>query len=368
MTRRKRRLPNRVRTVLRALPLLAFAALLTLLLDSVGGLRKIETATLDAQASLLRGGEESPVSVVNLGRGELRPDALQNLLDTIAATRPKAIAITLDTSDASFANIREPQGFPLIWGRNSDYSPRHRAFVVRAAAGGSPRALTAVAVQRVDSDKVIRRYEHVVPTERGAEPTLGWATVCAVRGRRPIEQADRRNEFLLRWQAFDRPSLPAQHILTMARDAEAWKSHSLLTGKIVVIGADLWNAANEYRTPVGWLVGSELVAQAIETELAGPRIVPLPLPLLLFLQVLQGVLLLLLFSVLSFRKALAVSVVAIPLLSFGLSLLFFSTLARWGAFAPILLVLVGQQVYEHAKESRKSLLQTAQKNFEAPKA
>jgi CHASE2 domain-containing sensor protein len=363
---------QRFRSIARALPLVAVAALLTLVLDTVGGMRKIETATLDLQFSLLRGTRQSPVALVLIPRDQLRATfggtsltaaALNELLERIAATRPRAIVVALDTSDPSFAAIRAPAGCPIIWSRGGEYSPRRGSFVTRPPAGGAHRqVVSGVAVQRVDNDKVVRRYEQVVQTDVGPQPTLSWAAVCAVTGKHPLRDADPRNEFFLRWNAYAERFHPtAAAVLAMTADAPA-NEGNLLSGAIVVVGGD-WNVSDEHRTPVGWRLGSEIVAQAIETELAGRRIAPLSLPLLLLLQITQGVLLLLLFEVVSFRRALLISIVVVPLLSFGLSLLFFSTLSHWATFAPILLVLIAQRAHERIKETQQKLVATAEENL-----
>lgn len=365
-------LPPWLARPVRALPLLIGASILTFLLDSTGSLRKLETAALDVQASLRESSSPSPVALVLIsqedhralfgGRSPLDPQELWKIIEAIAATSPQAIVVNLDTSAPAFGALRPwPAMPPVIWARPADYSRRRDLFLVKPFLGGAragrPAGLTP---QRMDADGVIRRYQHLYRTDQGTLPSLAWAAVCAVRRVDPVRTADPRNEFFLRFGLSQPPFRPtAGAVLQMARDA-GWKSGSLLTGKLVVLGGE-YSVEDEHQTPVGWKLGSEIVAQAIETELAGEgeRVAPVSLPVLLLLQIVQGVLFLLLFQALRFRAALAASLLAIPGLAAAFSLGTFGTASHWGWFAPILLAVLVQQVYEKARKARTDLVESA---------
>ena len=181
-----------------------------------------------------------------------------------------------------------------------------------------------------DSDNVIRRYQHTFNTDGASIPSLAWAAVCAARRQDPLRTADPRNEFFLRYGVTRTPVwIDASNVMAMSAD-EKWSESSILTNRIVVIGGD-YSAADEHRTPRQWQLGSEIAAQAIETELAGKRVAPLSPALLIVLQILQGVALLFLFEALSFGRALAISLVCVPIVSLGLSYVSFATFAEWGS-------------------------------------
>jgi CHASE2 domain-containing sensor protein len=363
-------LPSGLARLVRALPLLLGASILTLVLDSTGALRKLETATLDFQASLWRSSSPSPVALVLISGEDYRtlfgrqspldPQPFRKIVEAIAAASPKAIVVNVDTASPGFAAFPAlPGGPPVIWARAADYSRRRKLFLPKPFLGGAQSARSAgLSQQRVDTDGVIRRYQHLYRTDRALVPSLAWAAVCAVRREDPIRAADPRNEFFLRF-GISRPSFrpTAGAVLQMAQNP-GWRSGSLLKDKVVVLGGE-YSVEDEHETPAGWKLGSEIVAQAIETELAGARVAPLSMPVLLLLQILQGVLFLLVFQSLRFRAALAASVLAIPGLATLFSLGAFGTASHWGQFAPILLAVLGQQVYEEARKARSGLVENA---------
>jgi CHASE2 domain-containing sensor protein len=365
-------LPPWLARPVRALPFLIGASVLTLLLDSTGALRKLETGALDLQASLGASAAPSPVALVRIskedylglfgGRSPLDPRALRKIIDAIAVTSPAAIIVNVDTAAPAFGALRFlPAMPPVVWARGAGFSRRRDLFLAEPYLGGTrPGHPAGLTPQKVEADGVIRRYQHLYRTDQGPLPSLAWATVCAVRRVDPIRTADPRNEFFLRFGISRPPFQPtAGAVLQMARDAR-WRSGSLLTGKLVVLGGE-YSVEDEHETPVGWKLGSEIIAQAIETELAGEdgRIAPVPLPVLLLLQIVQGVLFLLLFQALRLQAALVASLLVVPGLAATFSLGTFGTVSHWGWFAPILLAVLGQQVYEKARKARSELVESA---------
>jgi CHASE2 domain-containing sensor protein len=362
--------------VLRALPILLSATLLTVLLDRFGAMRAVESYTIDLQAQVRRGDAASQVALVTIAdtdasffpSGALDPARLQLLCDRVAAARPQAIVLAIDTSDSRFRVLHPPaNGVPLVASREADYSHVHDRFSPKPFLGGaSVTSLSGLALHPEDGDDVVRRYRHTFRTDGGELPSLAWAAVCAARHRDPIRSADRRNNFYLQYGVARKPFLlRASDVLHMSAQP-GWEQGGVLSRKIVVIGGD--SASDERRTPSGWQLGSEIVAQAIESELTRSRVVPLSSPFLLILQIVQGVALLVLFQATSFRRALVISLVAIPVVSLLLSLAAYSTFARWGQFAPILIAVVAMQVYERAKETRKDLLRKITPAEETEKA
>lgn len=368
-----RRAPSWLRGVSRSLPLLVGAALLTLALETLGGLRKTESATLDLQAflqsALALHTKPSQVALVLIkpedwrtqfgGKSPLDAGKLQQLIDSVAAARPQAIVVDFDTANPAFAALHPPlAGPPVIWARLADYSHVQEIFLVKPFLGGAqPRLPSGVALQKVDADGSIRRYQRLYPTDLGPLPSLPWATVSAVRGLDPVRSTHRRDELFLRF-GLARPVTQTSSYVLREAQGKDWGVDNFLTGKIVVLGGS-YSADDEHETPLGWQSGSEIVAQAIETELEGDLVSPVSRLVLIGLQIVQGVLFLLLFQALRFRKALALSLLAIPALAALFSVLTFATPAYWGHFAPVLLAVLGQQIYEQAKKYRSSLVESA---------
>jgi len=73
----------------------------------------------------------------------------------------------------------------------------------------------------------------------------------------------------------------------------------------------------------------------------------------------EGVLFLLVFHLLRPRAAVLASLLLIPALACGFSLLSYSTPVRWGSFLPVLLAILGQQLYERAKKARSDWVEAA---------
>ena len=102
--------------------------------------------------------------------------------------------------------------------------------------------------------------------------------------------------------------------------------------------------------------GVDVLAFATETELQGGGLRPAPRLAIVLLQIFDGFLLLLLFQQLPLRKAVFVSLVAVPVLSLICSLLAFRSVAFWAYFAPILIAVLAQQLYDHGKDYHKKLV------------
>lgn len=362
------------RRLLTALPLLVGACLLTLLLDSLGGLRALETAALDVQSRLYPGPDATGVALVIIGardyqdwfgsKSPLDPVRLQSLLENILATHPRAVAVDLLTTAPAFTSLELPAGGPpVIWAREATFSHRHHVFRLGSYLGGArPDRLSGVVAQELDTDHRIRRYQLLFSTDQGPVPSLPWAAVCAARGRSPLRGAGLSDEFFIRFTTRGVPlHFDSAAVRLMAAHPE-WRQGSALTGKIVVLGSDYGD--DEQETPVGWRLGSEILADTLQTELDGHHVRPLGLPALVLLQLTEGVLFLLFFHLSRLRTAVAASLFVIPALACGFSLLGYSTIGRWGSFVPILLAILGQQLYERAKKTRSEWVEKAAAELE----
>jgi CHASE2 domain-containing sensor protein len=128
----------------------------------------------------------------------------------------------------------------------------------------------------------------------------------------------------------------------------------LIKNKIVLLGG-AYKASDEHDTPFGWMLGVDILAHTIETELNGGGLKPAPKSAIILLEIFDGFVLLFLFQRFRFGKAILLGVVAIPILSMTCSLIAFRSVAFWAYFAPILVAILVQQLWEQAKEYRKTL-------------
>jgi CHASE2 domain-containing sensor protein len=360
--------------ILASLPLLLLALVLTFLVERTGALRQAETAALDLQAKLAlpggdparHGGDEGPGIVAVLikdqdhealfgGKSPLDPMALQRLVQALAAAGPRVIAVNLDTSAPGFRALEPPAGVPVIWAREATFLHRRDRFKAKASLGGRswPGARSGLAVIELDADRRVRRYQHAYRTTEGTVPSLIRMIVCEARveGRRcDAARADPEEQLFIRYT----PGTPYPVVSASDVPAMAAAPEGILRDKIIILGAD-YAAQDEHETPVGWRLGSDILAQAVRTELEGEPARPVDWPALVVLQLAGGVLFLLLFHLFPFRRGLLVGLCAIPVLAGLASLAAFHTFSRWGSFAPVLGLLLGQQVWEKVKKYRSGL-------------
>ena len=138
-------------------------------------------------------------------------------------------------------------------------------------------------------------------------------------------------------------------------DGAGWQTDGPIKDKIVLIGG-AYTASDEHETPLGWMLGVEVLAYAIETELHGGGMKPASPVTITLLGGFVGLVLLLLFQHFTPTKALLLSFPTILLLGMVCSLLTFRTIAFWAYFVPIQLAVLVQEGYVQAKDYRKRLV------------
>lgn len=352
------------RRFVKELPIIGVAILLTFFFSSGGLLRKFETTALDVMMRLRHRRSFSEVAVVRItdevyqnhfgGQSPLDPAKLQGLIEAIALGRPKLIAVAIDTSAPAFKAMQIPLGPQIVWARDGVYSNIENRFRLFDVLGGrEPQPPAGVVVLMKDDDGVVRRYTRLCRTDKGVVPSLPWAVVKQLSDGRTKALKESDEELLVEYVRSNRVNFPADVILDHAAD-EGYQTDGPLKDKIVILGGD-YAAQDEHDTPLGWSLGSEVLAQMIETELQGGGRSPASTPAILLLEVVDGFILLVLFRVLSWGKALLVGAFALPLLALLCSLVAFWSLAHWAYFVPILLLVFFHQLYERGKEYFKKL-------------
>ena len=146
-----------------------------------------------------------------------------------------------------------------------------------------------------------------------------------------------------------RYNLDAQRVLSES-GGKGWITEGPLKGKIVLLGGD-YAVQDEHRTPLGWMLGVEVIAQIVETELRGSRVAA---PSEFFVAILMAIDSLFLFLVTnkrSIKKSILISVLATPVLAAISSWVAVRSLTLSVYFTAILFALVGFQLYESRKET-----------------
>lgn len=360
----------------KAAPVFLLTLVLTLLFAQEGGLRDLETTALDVQMYLLNNTTqpESDVVVVQItdqdyqnlfhGQSPIDPNALKQIINAIALGRPKVIGVDIDTAPEQFQVLAPEAEWPsVVWGRPADYSNIKKRFHVQQFLGGKhPELLSGLVVMENDQDGAVRLYSRNYPTDtpggslpsfphllaRQFKPDL-FAHAARIDDQQPMFVKYSGNRREARFLHID-----AGKVLEFARGAD-WPNDNLLKDKIVILGG-AYGATDEHDTPLRWMNGVEILAYATQTELQGGGLKPVSRGIVFLLQMIDGILLLLLFQHFRITKAIIFSLVAIPILSFICSLIVFHSLGFWAYFMPILVALICQQLYERAKEYRTQLL------------
>jgi CHASE2 domain-containing sensor protein len=367
---RARRRPPFAKRLLKAAPVLLAATALTFLLSQAGALQHLETVALDTLTRLQKRPKESDVAIVRItdetyrekfrGKSPLDPKQLEEIIRAIAAGTPRLIAIDIDTAPEVFCcslNLSDIET-PVVWGRNAIYSQRKKEFLASVILGGCDSAVpSGLMVLREDEDGVVRRYQRIFPTPNGPFPSFPQAIVKQLREKDASKLPENDSEMLIGFVANTgtpfRVNMPASDVLRSANDP-GWQKDSVLKDKIVLLGGD-YAVQDEHNTPVGWMLGVEVLAQVVETELRGGGFHPASRIVIAVLQILDGMVLLLLFHFQGLKKAILWGALAIPFLALIGSLIAFRSLGYWVYFVFVLTAVLVHQIYEKLKDYKKEL-------------
>ncbi|MET0400234.1 MAG: CHASE2 domain-containing protein [Longimicrobiaceae bacterium] len=331
----------------------------------------LERAAFDFQAQVRPQRPQKNVYVVSIddrdyervfgAESPLDPGKVLELIDAVAKGGPAVIGIDLETPQPAYAGLPDSvRGARIAWARNPSCSGSQESPVgclptdlVPGPAGGSgrPRAFAGVAGLAADADGALRRYTRNVRTREGTIPTFGTAALLAFGHLVEVNGGSGDAQRLIDYRGTAPQKVTASWVLANA-ESEGYQADGLFRGKIVLIGGTHSFSGDWHQTPLGWMPGVEVWAQVLETELAGKGAVP---PNAIWLGILQFVLglgLVLIFDQLRLEYAFYVSIVALPVASWLVSLVAFGSPRFWVYFFPILGLLLVQQLYDVAKQER----------------
>jgi hypothetical protein len=218
----------------------------------------------------------------------LQPEKLASVLNVVLGYKPKVLVVDIDTSAPRFQSLKIPtSGSKIVWARVSHQEgktnpgERRRSYVWKAGEvlGNRPDQPEYVGSPLLpqDPDWTVRYFQRVVPIDANTQ-SLHWAVLraycdagaqeaCAVvRGKSgedkktKADEQSKLREFNTDW---DFPSTPLSDLMVEGGSA---KPHSGELGDIVFLGAKF---SDVHPTPFGPKLGSELIATAVEAELAG---------------------------------------------------------------------------------------------------
>ncbi|MDQ3920540.1 MAG: CHASE2 domain-containing protein [Acidobacteriota bacterium] len=365
----KRRISLLERTF-KSVPAIIIGVVLTFALSRSGLFRQFETYAIDTQVRLQGPAPDSDVAVVLIDdadylnifqeKSPLDEAGLKKIIDAIAAGRPRVIGVDIDTSAPEFRALRPQPGWPAtVWARNGSFSNRDgRYHVSRLLGEQQPPVAAGLVVSQLDADGAVRRYQRVCETNRGPMDSFAWAVAKqfdpASAARRPPTTKSLFVNFAGDKEGSHRLHFTASRVLELA-DGPGWQEDSPVKDKIVLLGG-AYGATDEHDTPLGWMLGVEVMAYTVETELRGGGLPP-PNPVLVtVIGGLAGLGLLLLFQHFTTPKAVLVSLLVIPAVGMLSSLVTFETMAFWAYFVPIPLSVLVQEIYIKVRDYRIKLI------------
>ena len=356
--------------VIKSAPAVLIGILLTFFLSRSGIFRQLETYALDTQVRLQGAEKDSEVAVVLIddddyaslfdGKSPLNHSSLEKVINAIAAGKPRVIGIDVDTSSPQFRDLKLPATGPVIvWAQNGSFSHRDEKYHLSALLGGQQsNEKYGVVVMRLDSDGAIRRYPRVCETNKGPQPSFPWVVASEFDPHGSGQHSAITDRLFIKFAGDNRGShrqhFTASRILSLA-DGPGWQTDSPIKDKIVLLGG-AYGSEDEHDTPLGWMLGVEVLAYAIETELLGGGTEPASPILVTVLGGLVGLMLLLFFQHFRPAKAILISLLTVPVLGVLSSLVAFRSMAFWAYFVPIPFAVLTQEVYHHAKDYRMKLI------------
>jgi CHASE2 domain-containing sensor protein len=355
--------------VVRSLRAVFLISLVMSFVSHVGWLDGFETASLDALLIARTARPSNDVLIVTIddddyeslfeGRSPLDTTTLARIIGALHAGRPAAIGVDIETDPIAVSAAYLPKGAaPVVWA------------VTPPTLAGVREAGVAVGLVEfpVDSDGVIRRYRRQHPDPQDPHRTVGsfpWAlvqTICQTSRRQTLprcQEIPRKgldDELVLNFSGdrYSFPHIAARDALAAARGS-AWSSENgPLFGKIVVLGGTFRAARDQHTTPVGPMQGVLLISQAIESELKGGGIRTSTTLAMLLVEIVGGMIVAASFWFLPLRVALWASLLGLPVLAAGSSLMVFYSLARWASFTPVMLGALIHALYDtvaHAQQA-----------------
>jgi len=365
--------------VVRATPIILAVVLATVLISSLGWLERYETASFDAFNILQSPRDPSRVVLVAITDDDYRnifaetspldPGRLYQIMQAIANGGPSLMGVDIDTSSSVFQRFKTPPDWPpIVWGQ--DFEP-HDDFIrpLGVLAGQPVRGGDSFGIAALpqDSDGIVRRHLRAFRTDQGTAPSFPWQVIqtasrLGIRGfsAAGLESNGHGGKALLlnfSGERYNFAPLSAGLVLQGAQ-GEDWKLRGPLTNRVVILGGCYRAARDTYITPVGKMLGMQLMAQAVESELGGGIRAFNHLVELLF-DLVCGVLLVIIHHRFRPLAALTLSLIAIPVLCLGGSYLAFSTMARWFNFVPVIVGVQIHQLYDHAKDYSRLQAQLA---------
>ncbi len=362
----------------KAVPVVLFTSLATLVVQHFGWLDRFEMAGLDVFNILQRRHDPTHIVIVGItdedyeslfgGRSPLEPQTVERLVNGIANGKPTIIGVDVDTSDKSFDELRPQEKWPPVVWAEDDLERNRAALAGRSFKAG--RNSVGVALVPEDSDGVVRRYTREFESGNDRIPSFPWALLkacvdaqaqaCLKIRQGKLGETDNKLMLNFSGERYDFAFISAGSLLKISEGA-GWKGNSPLRDRIALLGGLYRAGRDTHVTPIGQMSGVQLTAQVLESEIGGGGIRPINEFLAVILEMACG------FFLVSLHYRLghsSVPLIGIILASFSIfcfsSYIAFSTLARWLNFAPMFFAVMIHEIHHQGTVHQKLLRENAE--------
>jgi CHASE2 domain-containing sensor protein len=341
-----------------------------------GVLHRIEATVSNAQMRINKPVSDSPVVIVDVDdvdyrelfseTSPLNPSRLEKLIADIAKGQPRVIGVDIDTSSPQFATElpvrnwgpyivweREVREVPAEGTESRNLSPVDILGGQKNVDPGSNSAGLPILIDESE-DKTTRKYRRYLSTDAGPLPSFPYAIAQAYRGK-PLnltsELQDGQQDRLIRFSGFRGHTARLYFSARKVTDlSQHWPEASPIKDKVVLLGGS-YLGQDRHDTPIGELSGVEVMANVVETELAGGGERPPSKTVVFLLELFEAFVLILLFHTMRFRFALLWSLALVPVIAVVCSLLAYRDSRHLIQFGFVLLGLLLFEMYEHFRRS-----------------
>lgn len=342
----------------RSTPAVSVITLLVFLFQIRSIPEKLATQSLDSSIAVQQKSLARSVQLVVIddadylalfsGSSPLNPSVFSQLLMAIAAAKPRALVVDIDTSASSFA-VMEVPSVPTVWAMDGEERTNGKFAELRPLGGRQlpPRAIAALALVPNDDREIVRGYRRTYELEDGSViASPGYAVSRLLTSPSSQSLMHFRNERFLDFR-YRFMTSKASAVLADSK-YPLWKDISIFKDQVVVIGGTYRAARDRHATPAGLLYGSQIVAQEAESEIDGTSIPSAGRWLTGLLMVLGGLVTVAIYRWSNLRLAFLLSLLLIPFLSIVSNWILFHRLAAWGAMVPLVSAVIVVELYAKA--------------------
>jgi CHASE2 domain-containing sensor protein len=286
---------------------------------------------------------------------------LRRLIDAVAQGGARSIGVDIDTSARRFEQLEPDASWPpVVWARSmrparddsasGTYTVgRQRSILGGVLGGKADERGTLWGVPLVlsdDTDRRVRRYLRALQLEQAEYAPTFASRLAHVSSRAgQITDADAAGLTDAHARLIDympterRLNIPAHDVLELA-SSEGWRSRKgPVAGRIVLIGGT-FAGLDRHATPLGEMPGVHVLANVVETELAGGGARQPSWATVFAIEVFVSLVLVLLFHAFTrFRTALTACLLLALVLGPLSSLLVYGSLERWFYFSLVYLAV-----------------------------